>query len=150
MNNILLIVIVVFLLLLLVLFYLTLRRHKKWSCTEKGCELVVNGKYNSKSDCEKSCEEGTDKQEDLDSDSEYNNWICTSNYNCVPSDQGWSNKQLCEQNCNRPQTTYYYYPQYYYPQSLMYSRRPYRWGPRFWSPRRRRRHGRGGHRGKKK
>ena len=111
------------------------QRHKKdnpdskWACKEGNCEVDINGNFDSKSDCLQACKRA---------------WACTSNYQCVKSDQGFTSKDLCEQNCSAPATlgvpSYYYYPQ-----SLYYYRRP-----RYWRYHRGRPGRRGGRHGHKK
>lgn len=99
---------------------------KKWSCTTEGkCEVDINGDYPSKSDCLAICQAKhalmMERQQD-----ELGAWACNSNHQCVRSDQGYTSKELCEQNC---------VPSSYWPQTLLW---PFRPGPRYY---RHRRHG---------
>ena len=105
-------------------------RPTKWSCTENKCEQDMDGNFLSLGECQKSCEqERKNEERQLNRLNQENQaWACTNNYNCVKASQGYTSKELCEQNCSRPTdyTTYVGYPTYY-PQSLIY-RRPYYWG----------------------
>jgi uncharacterized protein YegP (UPF0339 family) len=94
----------------------------RWRCKEGKCEIDINGQYGSKTACQEAC------------NSSLNAWACTSDHQCVKSEQGYTSKQLCEQNCAPPNATVGYpdyYPAYpYYPQSLL-------WYPRYRGWRRR-------------
>jgi hypothetical protein len=104
--------------------------NKKWKCTEQGCEQNMSGEYTSKEDCEKHCDETENNKTSLaelnldNQQKEINNaWACTQNYNCIKAEQGYTSKELCEENCKKPQ-----YQNYYYPQSMIpyyYYRAPY-------------------------
>lgn len=132
------ITVVVMLVLGIVVFaiWYNTRKGARWDCTDSGCEYDINGEYPSKQHCMDACKKKlammhavpTQENDKLDA------WACTSDYQCVRSDQGYTNRNLCEQNCKTPVTTPTYY---YYPQTLL---RPYR-RPYYWRPRSPRRHG---------
>lgn len=108
---------------------------KRWSCTERGCEYDINGSYELKSDCLNNCvpkQTNTNVEEKKNDDDfvedTYNKWVCTSDYRCVKSDQGYDTYNECMNDCT---PRYYYYPQslYYYPQRPGYwsrRNRPFR------------------------
>jgi hypothetical protein len=116
-------------------------RNSGWNCTEKGCNYDIDGEYTTKSHCMKECKLETDDDvsddvtddvtdDGSDDNEEFNKWSCTSNYQCVKSNQGWDSQIECKNNC---------LPTYnYVPQTLYYQRRPLYQGPRWFSPRRRR------------
>ena len=114
MQNLVILVIVLIIFTLFILglsFYLVfLHPGRKWKCVEGRCELDINGKYSSESDCINSCKP-----------KEMNAWACNSDYQCVKSDQGYTSEELCKKNCNN---------NVYYPQSL-YTDLPVRWGGRW-------------------
>ena len=121
--------IVILLVTILVVMFVT-KRMKKWKCREGNCELTLeDGQYATKSECLKSCV----KEKDA--------WACNSNYQCVKAEQGFTSKELCQQNCKRPTPTLGYY---YYPQSLYYYPRPFYGRRRWWRRRRPWRHGKKG------
>ena len=107
-------------------------RNSGWNCTEKGCNYDIDGEYTTKSHCIKECKLETDddvSDDGSDDNEEFNKWSCTSNYQCVKSNQGWGSQIECKNNCL---PTYNYIPQ------TLYYQRPLYWGPRWFSPRRRR------------
>jgi hypothetical protein len=129
---ILLTIVTIILILGLIMFFL--RNKNGWECTEKGCDYVIDGKYTSKEMCMKECNSDKESGEDSDQDSElddeqndeYNKWSCTSNYDCVKSNQGWNSYNDCKNNC-LPTYNYTYIPQsLYYDQPLYWSPRVYR------------------------
>lgn len=122
----------------------------KYTCKEGSCEFDINGEFSSKKQCEEKCniknkldtlnsetqnDTNTNDTDNTDSDSDdsdsdndsqpddeqqLNAWACTNDYQCVKAEQGYTSKNLCELNCNKPITTYYPYTYSYYPQSLYY------------------------------
>ena len=127
-TEIVLITLLVIFIIAIISYLVFQKMNKKWSCTEGKCELDINGEYPSKSDCIASCKE---KQSQMmqGSNNKLNAWACTSEYNCVPASQGYTSKELCEQNCSAPATPEYHY----YPQSMYVPVRGYD----YWWPRRR-------------
>lgn len=124
MNHINTTIAVISLTLFFVVLYLVFRKNTKWKCTESGCKYEFGGKHENKLDCEKSC---LKKENELE---EPKAWACSSSGFCTPADSGFTDRDLCEQNCGNKYS-------YYYPQTLLYY--PGRFRPRYWRYRRRQR-----------
>jgi hypothetical protein len=122
------ILIVVFLLFITIisLYLHSVMKKKKWTCREGGCELDIDGEYDTKKDCLKSCSsKPSNSSVTLNDNSAMNYWACTKDGQCVKATQGYSTKEGCEQNC--------WYD--YYPQSLIPAIRPNYWDlHRLWKP----------------
>lgn len=128
---------VVVVLVILALAYLTWRvTHKKWKCTEGGCETDIDGDYASKSECMEACKQKQAMRAMVAAheDDEPDAWACSvsgNNYQCIRSDEGeYTSQEACQKNCSAPS---YYYPQtmLYRPVSLWdHPRRPRYWWPR--------------------
>lgn len=98
----------------------------KWKCTDKGCEFVLNGDYNSHPECQKAC-----NADNSDADDEYSSdeseepvtYMCAANGQCIPT-EGSTGVSLehCVTHCKPPVQTVLVNP--YYPQS-MFPRYPY-------------------------
>lgn len=116
---------VVLMLIAIIIILLRKNSHKtKWKCVEGSCEQDMNGDYISETACKKACQEKLKQSKD-----QAYAWACNSNYQCIPASQGFTTKELCEQNCQVPDSNINYYPYLdygYYPQSLWY--RPWYWG----------------------
>lgn len=101
-----------------IIFYINKKDIYAWNCTKSGCSLEKNGKYVSEDKCKEDCE----------SSNKLKAWSCV-NCNCVESEQGFTSKELCQENCNCMNNyyqnieipyTYLPYRYQYYPQSLYY------------------------------
>jgi hypothetical protein len=80
-----------------ILVVMYIRTRPGWSCTEKGCEQSMGGKYKNKAECDTACATklSSAKKEVLDK------WAC-KNWACVPSSSGFDTQDDCVANCPLP------------------------------------------------
>ena len=133
MNSTLTVVLIVVLLTFFVVIGLYMHfvmNKKKWTCREGGCELDIDGEYDTKKDCLNSCANRSTVAVNEQDQTNMNYWACTKDNECVKASQGYSTREGCEQNC-----LYSGYYSNYYPQSLIPAIRPNYWDYRdLWRP----------------
>ena len=119
---------------------LIIRSHRKWKCTETGCELVLGGDHASHPECKKACDKVQKEAEEADDEASSgeeengHSYMCAANGQCVPVKGShtapFTSMEHCTNNCAVPSTVVV---NPYYPQSMF----PRPWG-RHWSRRRHR------------
>ena len=121
-----------------IIAFVIYQNKKKWKCTEKSCERVIGGDYDTREKCLQKCSEKKVVKQVTFSEPLVKpnpNYACTSDYRCIEAENGdFSNLQACRSNCKQPQPSTSYYPVYYpayYPQSLSYYPRRRFYGSRF-------------------